>query len=168
MVHQVLNATLHGLTAIGVRSANLIVDMGTSGGLPACAAHMSLLALHLQAHMHTAVAPAAAQPQVHELLCKDTISSCGNVRCVQEESLDVEVGDLRGTFNVSTFKVLTTVNGEVESVTPNEFERLGGKASSKKWKNSIKLLNPDGTRGITIGDWLKNVSHAVSDKHASL
>ena len=40
-----------------------------------------------------------------------------------------------------------------EEVAPNDFERRGGRASSKKWKESVKLF-VDGSPGLPIGRWL--------------
>lgn len=37
---------------------------------------------------------------------------------------------------------------------PTEFERLAGKASSKKWKASCRVIAPDGSTRTTIGDYL--------------
>jgi len=42
----------------------------------------------------------------------------------------------------------------VRELRPNEFERQGGRASSKKWKASIKVLLPDGQSGVPIATYL--------------
>ena len=44
---------------------------------------------------------------------------------------------------------------------PTEFERLAGKASSKKWKASCRVIAPDGSTRTTIGDYL--VVSALTD-----
>ena len=46
------------------------------------------------------------------------------------------------------------VNGAGEDVSPTEFERLGGRATTKKWKTSVRLLEENGQVGQTLGDWL--------------
>ena len=40
-------------------------------------------------------------------------------------------------------------------VSPTEFERIGGRATTKKWKTSVRLLEEDGQAGQTLGDWLQ-------------
>jgi len=45
-------------------------------------------------------------------------------------------------------------SGGVRELRPNEFERQGGRASSKKWKASIKVLLPDGQSGVPIATYL--------------
>lgn len=40
-------------------------------------------------------------------------------------------------------------------MSPPEFEKLGGKASAKKWKASVRYVAPDGSTRQTIGDWLQ-------------
>ncbi len=47
-----------------------------------------------------------------------------------------------------------TDSGGVKELRPNEFERQGGRASSKKWKASIKVLLPNGQSGVPISTWL--------------
>ena len=41
-----------------------------------------------------------------------------------------------------------------EEVSGTEFEKIGGKAASKKWRNSLRVQRPDGSSGASIGDWL--------------
>ena len=41
-----------------------------------------------------------------------------------------------------------------QDVSTTDFERIGGRASSKKWKQSVRVINDDGTAGKLIGDWL--------------
>ncbi len=41
-----------------------------------------------------------------------------------------------------------------EDVSPTEFERLGGRATTKKWKTSVRVLEENGQVGQTLGDWL--------------
>jgi hypothetical protein len=40
-------------------------------------------------------------------------------------------------------------------MSPTEFEKIGGRAASKKWKSSVRVTQPDGKPGILIGDWLQ-------------
>lgn len=40
-------------------------------------------------------------------------------------------------------------------ISPTEFERIGGRATTKKWKTSVRLLEADGQAGQTLGDWLQ-------------
>ena len=40
-----------------------------------------------------------------------------------------------------------------EEIGPTDFERRGGRAQSKKWKESVKLF-VDGPPGLSIGKWL--------------
>ncbi len=40
-----------------------------------------------------------------------------------------------------------------EEIGPTDFERCGGRAQSKKWKESVKLF-VDGSPGLAIGRWL--------------
>ena len=39
-------------------------------------------------------------------------------------------------------------------MSPTEFEKLGGRAATKKWKQSVRLVQPDGSDGGPIGNWL--------------
>ncbi|KAK9827616.1 hypothetical protein WJX81_006673 [Elliptochloris bilobata] len=58
---------------------------------------------------------------------------------------------LRGAFDALRV-VITLGNGK--RVSPTEFERLAGKAASKKWKASLRVDKGGGVPGRTIGDWL--------------
>ena len=46
-------------------------------------------------------------------------------------------------------------------VSPTEFERIGGRATTKKWKTSVRLLEADGQAGQTLGDWLQVVDRCL-------
>ena len=41
-----------------------------------------------------------------------------------------------------------------QDISTTEFERIGGRASSKKWKQSVRVISDHGTVGKLIGDWL--------------
>jgi hypothetical protein len=41
------------------------------------------------------------------------------------------------------------------SFTPTGFEIEGGKARNHKWRLSLRVLLPDGRRGVTLGQWLE-------------
>ena len=41
-----------------------------------------------------------------------------------------------------------------QEISATEFEKIGGKASSKKWRNSLRVQRPDGRSGPCVGDWL--------------
>ncbi len=45
------------------------------------------------------------------------------------------------------------------SFTPTGFEIEGGKARNHKWRLSLRVLLPDGRRGVTLGQWLER--HAL-------
>ncbi|KAK9863053.1 hypothetical protein WJX84_000545 [Apatococcus fuscideae] len=57
---------------------------------------------------------------------------------------------LRGLFDIAKACVIL----EGRECTPTEFERLAGKASSKKWKSSLRIDKGGGVPGRTMGDWL--------------
>lgn len=56
---------------------------------------------------------------------------------------------------------------------PPEFERMGGRSAAKKWKQSIKVMNRNGTVGMCLGDWLVENGYetragAPDDRHVEL
>ncbi|KAK9825927.1 hypothetical protein WJX81_007483 [Elliptochloris bilobata] len=63
----------------------------------------------------------------------------------------VTCGHLRGKFLVDTFRVLVDGADGPEEINPGEFEKRGGRAQSKKWKESVKV---EGQPGMSIGRWL--------------
>lgn len=67
------------------------------------------------------------------------------------DRVPVVCGDCKGVLLVKQGRVLY----EGQEMSPTEFERLGGKASAKKWKNSVRVMLPDGSPGGTIGEWLQ-------------
>ncbi|CAD7695515.1 unnamed protein product [Ostreobium quekettii] len=82
--------------------------------------------------------------------------------------VQVVCGILQGTFVTATSRVVIKENGHLtREITPNEMERLGGRAQTKKWKQSIKLLNTDGTLGGSIGDWLRDQGLDVRVPHST-
>ncbi|CAL5229957.1 g13386 [Coccomyxa viridis] len=65
-------------------------------------------------------------------------------------ALRICCGDAFGTLSLTSGRI--TYQGQDVSTT--DFERIGGRASSKKWKQSVRVINDDGTAGKLIGDWL--------------
>ncbi len=65
--------------------------------------------------------------------------------------VDIVCGPQRGRFDVAGGFCLLAGNNR--RVSPTEFERLGGKGSSKKWKVSIRVDLGGGTPGSTLADW---------------
>lgn len=113
------------------------------------------------------VAPCIEYPAHHQQLCAQHFTAVANQGCtrpalspVAEQvpaHLEVVCGTLRGTFITATSRVLVKENGCLtREISPNEMERLGGRAQTKKWKQSIKLVNPDGTTGRSIGEWIRD------------
>ena len=74
----------------------------------------------------------------------------------------VTCGDagLSGYYCCHTHKVYG-VNGK--TYTPTGFECAGGKENNRKWRLSLRVLLPDGTRGRTLGQWLvaRGLDHLV-------
>lgn len=61
--------------------------------------------------------------------------------------LKVACGDMIGTLLVHKGKiVMYEGTTDEKEVSPTEFERLGGRSATKKWKQSIRLINEDGER----------------------
>ena len=44
---------------------------------------------------------------------------------------------------------------EERTVTANEFERLGGRGTTKKWRSSCRQAMADGTEGVSVARWLQ-------------
>lgn len=62
-----------------------------------------------------------------------------------EVSLKVACGEMIGTLLVHRAKIVIHEGSPDEKeVSPTEFERLGGRSATKKWKQSIRLVNEDG------------------------
>ena len=40
-------------------------------------------------------------------------------------------------------------------VPATEFEKLGGRGSTRKWRQSLRYQGDDGERGIPVGKWLR-------------
>lgn len=71
------------------------------------------------------------------------------------DTVPVACGPLEGVLHVARGCIEIISGGDVgATIPPTEFEKLGGRAASKKWKASIHVIEPDGTPGICIGDWL--------------
>lgn len=59
--------------------------------------------------------------------------------------LKVACGDMVGTLMVHKARILIYEGTDREKeVSPTEFERLGGRSATKKWKQSIRLIGEDG------------------------
>lgn len=72
-------------------------------------------------------------------------------------SVEVICGDLKGILVLSKGKIfINSGTSKEKEVSPTEFERLGGRAATKKWKQSIRLVAPDGTAGRPVGEWLQS------------
>ncbi|GIL47093.1 hypothetical protein Vafri_4004, partial [Volvox africanus] len=56
-----------------------------------------------------------------------------------------------GTFMTASGLVRTQGG---KSISPSEFERLAGKAASKKWKVTLRVIKPSGQLGPTLGEHL--------------
>jgi phage terminase small subunit len=66
-------------------------------------------------------------------------------------SLRVACGDMIGTLLVHRARiVINEGTGDEKEVSPTEFERLGGRSATKKWKQSIRLVNDDGERRVCL------------------
>ena len=64
-------------------------------------------------------------------------------------SLPVVCGHMVGVLQVHRGRVILSANTpEEKEVSATEFERLGGRAATKKWRQSIRLIQPDGTEGL--------------------
>lgn len=75
-------------------------------------------------------------------------------------NLKVACGDMVGTLMVHKARIRIYEGTEREKeVSPTEFERLGGRSATKKWKQSIRLIGEDGEtpaaggRGACRGAW---------------
>ena len=50
------------------------------------------------------------------------------------------------------------------TVPATEFERLGGKGTAKKWRQSLRLITPTGYKqGDTMGKWLRTIGGQTGD-----
>ncbi|KAF6257559.1 hypothetical protein COO60DRAFT_1695650 [Scenedesmus sp. NREL 46B-D3] len=69
-------------------------------------------------------------------------------------ALKVACGDMVGTLLVHRARIVINEGTEDEKeVSPTEFERLGGRSATKKWKQSIRLVAEDGELGRPVGEW---------------
>lgn len=71
-------------------------------------------------------------------------------------AIEVLCGTVRGTFLTAKGRVLLQNAGLEQEVSATEMERLGGRGHTKKWRQSIRIVNLDGTVGRTIGEWLRD------------
>ncbi|KAF6264248.1 hypothetical protein COO60DRAFT_1698474 [Scenedesmus sp. NREL 46B-D3] len=72
------------------------------------------------------------------------------------KQVDVICGTTTGVFDCIRMVIAATGGGHVS---PTEFERLGGKGASKKWKCTIRVRKANGLPGITMGDWLLQMGY---------
>lgn len=71
-----------------------------------------------------------------------------------EAYLKVACGDVVGTLLVHKAKIVMYEGTDREKeVSPTEFERLGGRSATKKWKQSIRLIADDG-KGKPFACWV--------------
>ena len=68
------------------------------------------------------------------------------------KSLAVVCNGMQGTYYLDKSIVVVLKTGK--TVSPTEFERLSGRATTKKWKSSIRVDKGGGTPGITMEAWL--------------
>lgn len=63
-------------------------------------------------------------------------------------TVEVICGNLRGTYDVAKTKILyLSHTGGIREATPTEFERLGGRQATKKWKQASAGEQPGGLMG---------------------
>jgi hypothetical protein len=75
----------------------------------------------------------------------DGAECSGSKPVLPKASLKVACGDMIGTLLVHRARiVINEGTGNEKEVSPTEFERLGGRSATKKWKQSIRLVNEDG------------------------
>ncbi|GFR43633.1 hypothetical protein Agub_g4733, partial [Astrephomene gubernaculifera] len=102
-------------------------------------AHARLLAAHRGRRAAEAAEAAAAAADAAER------------RRVAPSEIPVVCNGLAGVFLVGPCLVRS---GEGRTLSPTEFERIAGKAASKKWKVTLRVLTPGGTPGPTLGEHL--------------
>jgi hypothetical protein len=77
--------------------------------------------------------------------CGDVADCSGSKAVLPKAALKVACGDMIGTLLVHRARiVINEGTGNEKEVSPTEFERLGGRSATKKWKQSIRLVNEDG------------------------
>ncbi|GIL85360.1 hypothetical protein Vretifemale_13815, partial [Volvox reticuliferus] len=79
-------------------------------------------------------------------------------------TVEVICGTLRGTYDVAKTKILYLSHlGSIREATPTEFERLGGRQATKKWKQSIRVVDSHGQPGRSLGEWLAGTAGTSGD-----
>lgn len=79
-------------------------------------------------------------------------------------TVEVVCGNLRGTYDVAKAKVLYLSHlGGIREATPTEFERLGGRQATKKWKQSIRVVDTHGQPGKSLGEWLAGTAGTANE-----
>ncbi|GFR48256.1 hypothetical protein Agub_g10121, partial [Astrephomene gubernaculifera] len=84
-------------------------------------------------------------------------------------TVEVICGTLRGTYDVAKTKILyLSQHGGIREATPTEFERLGGRQATKKWKQSIRVVDSNGQAGKSLGEWLAGTAGTAGEgqRHA--
>jgi hypothetical protein len=78
----------------------------------------------------------------------DGAECSGSKPVLPQVALKVACGDMIGTLLVHRARIVINEGaGDEKEVSPTEFERLGGRSATKKWKQSIRLVNDDGEWG---------------------
>ncbi|WIA11615.1 hypothetical protein OEZ85_011719 [Tetradesmus obliquus] len=84
----------------------------------------------------------------------DGTECAGSKPVLPHAALKVACGDMIGTLLVHRARiVINEGSANPKEVSPTEFERLGGRSATKKWKQSIRLVNEDGELGRPVGEW---------------
>ncbi|EFJ50395.1 hypothetical protein VOLCADRAFT_88962 [Volvox carteri f. nagariensis] len=79
-------------------------------------------------------------------------------------TVEVICGTLRGTYDVAKTKILYLYHlGGIREATPTEFERLGGRQATKKWKQSIRVVDSHGQPGKSLGEWLAGTAGTAGE-----
>ena len=74
---------------------------------------------------------------------------------MQPELLHVQCGSLKGTLMPGCRVREERILCDGAEITPADFERLGGRANTKKWKKSIRVVLPGREDGPRVGTWLR-------------
>lgn len=88
--------------------------------------------------------------------------------------LQVCCGDMVGVLLVAKGKIALNFGQHNEKeVSPTEFERLGGRSATKKWKQSIRLIDDNGELELMARQgwcccWYRMLVHFVVAQHAVL
>lgn len=87
----------------------------------------------------------AAMAEAHAMRSTGNAPGGGGHPQLPRISLPVVCGPISGLLHVHKGKILVDIGTPQErEVSATEFERLGGRGATKKWRQSIRLVNPDG------------------------